>query len=81
MSTSCVSNIGKIEFPSSASPYIENVNILTSTPGFQFTICSFNNDLSIGISSKYKYNEIIKNFCNYFSEQGMDLTINVSEVD
>lgn len=81
MSTSCVSNIGKIEFPSSATPYIENVNILTSTPGFQLTICSYNNDLSIGISSKYKYNEIIKNFCNYFSEQGFDMTINVSEVD
>ncbi len=81
MSTSCVSNIGKIEFPSKAKPYIENVNILTSTPGFQFTICSFENDLSIGISSKYKYNEIIKNFCNYFSEQNIEMTINVSEVD
>ncbi len=81
MSTSCVSNIGKIEFSESASSYIENVNILTSTPSFQITICSFKNDLSIGISSKYKYNEIIKNFCNYFSKQGIKMTINVSEVD
>lgn len=81
MSTSCVSNIGKIEFPKETSPYIENVNILTSTPDFQFTICSYEQDLSIGISSKYKYNEIIKNFCNYFSEQNIDMNINVSEVD
>jgi len=81
MSTSCVSNIGKIEFSESASSYIENVNILTSTPSVQITICSFENDLSIGISSKYKYNEIIKNFCKYFSKQGIKMTINVSEVD
>lgn len=81
MSTSCVSNIGKIEFSQIAQEYIENVNILTSTPGFQLTICSNKDDLSIGISSKYKYNEIIKNFCNYFSEQNIDMTINVSEVD
>lgn len=81
MSTSCVSNIGKIAFDKNETKYIENINILTSTPSFQFTLCSFEDDLSIGISSKYKYNEIIKNFCNYFSKQDIEMTINVSEVD
>ncbi len=81
MSTSCVSNVGKMVFDSEFVPYIENVNAFTSTDHFQFVFCSFENDLSIGISSKYRYNEIIKNFCNYFSKQGISMVINVSEVD
>ena len=81
MSTSCVSNIGIISFKKELMPYIKNVNILSSTDGFQFTLCSYNGDLSIGISSKYKYNDVIKYFCNYFSKQGIHIYINVSEVN
>ncbi len=81
MSTTCVSNVGKMRFDAEFIPYIENVNAFTSTNYFQFVICSFENDLSIGISSKYRYHEIIKNFCNYFSRQGLSMVINVSEVD
>lgn len=80
MSTSCVSNIGKITFANPITPYIKDVNVLTSTTGFQFTLCTYENNLSIGISTKYKYNEVIKNFCNYFSKQDIEMIINVSEV-
>ena len=81
MCTSCVSNIGIIKFDNKISNYIENINILTSTINFQFTLCSFKKDLSIGISSKYKYNEIIENFCTFFSNSNIDVVINVSEVE
>ena len=81
MSTTCLSNIGKIEFNDKISKYIQSINILTSTNTFQFTVCSCNNDLSIGISSKYKYNNIIKNFCRYFSTNNIEITINVNEVN
>ncbi len=80
MSTTCLSNVGKIEFDDQISKYIESINILTSTNRFQFTICSYKNNLSIGISSKYKYNNIIKNFCCFFPSNNIEATINVSEV-
>lgn len=79
--TTSVSNLGKIEFNSKLEDYIASVNVLTSTTGFHFTICSYKDDLSIGMSSKYKYNDIIKNFCRYFSKNGLKISINVSEVD
>ena len=79
--TSCLSNIGKIEFDNTFDKYIKEVNILSSTVDFQFTICSYKDDLSIGISSKYKYNDIIKNFCCFFSNQNIRLRINANEVD
>ena len=81
MSTTCLSNIGKIEFDNRISEYIESINILTSTNKFQFTICSYKDNLSIGISSKYKYNNIIKNFCQFFPKNNIELKINVSEVN
>ncbi len=81
MSTTCVSNVGRIEFDERVEKYIKNVNVLTSTTDFRVTLCSFKDDLSIGVSSRFKYNEVIKNFFNYFSNQGIDILINVSEVD
>lgn len=79
--SSCVSNIGVINFDTKVEEYIKSVSVLTSTNNFQFTICSFKDDFCIGISSKYKYNNVIKNFCRFFSENGLNVTIDVSEVD
>jgi len=81
MRSSCVSNIGKIEFEEEFERYIKEVNILSATIDFQFTICSYKNDLSIGISSKYRYNDVIKNFCRFFSSKDLKVQINASEVD
>lgn len=81
MSTTCVSNVGKIDFDKKISEYIENINVLTSTTDFRVTLCTFENDLSIGVSSRFKYNEVIKNFFNYFSSHDIDIIMNVSEVD
>lgn len=81
MSTSCISNVGKITFNKDIEKHIKEINILTSTTNFQFTICSFKDDLSIGISSKYKSNEVIKNFCRFFTEEDIDMVMNISEVD
>ena len=81
MSSSCVSNIGKISFDKKIEDYIKDVNVFTSTSGFQFTLCSFKDDLSIGISSKYRYNNVITNFCRFFTYNDIEMTINASEVD
>ena len=79
--SSCVSNIGVINFDKKVEDYVNSVSVLTSTNSFQFTICSFKDDLTIGISSKYKYNNVIKNFCRFFSDNGLKVSIDVSEVD
>ena len=60
--------------------YVKSMSVITSTNGFQFTICSFKDDLCIGISSRFINNDIIKNFCRYFSNNDMKVSIDVSEV-
>lgn len=77
--TSSVSNIGKITVDKKIESYIRNFNVLTTTKYLQLTICSYQDDLSIGISSRYTNNDVIKNFCRFFSENGIEGTININE--
>ena len=79
--TSCVSNIGSIKVDERLEQYIENFNVLTTSGSLKLTICSFKDDLSIGISSKYVNNNIIKNFCRFFSDENINGIINISEED
>lgn len=72
MHTTTLSNIGKVKFSDEIDKYIESLSVLTTTEGFQFTIISNKNDLCIGISSIYKYNNIIRNFAIFFKENNID---------
>lgn len=81
MSTTCFSNLGVISFDKKLEKYITNISALTSTNGFQFTVCSYKNDLCIGISNRYIRNDIIKNYLRYFSFNNIKVKVNVSEVN
>ena len=79
-STTVLSNVGIMKFDPQVEEYIKDVNIVNSTETFQFVVSSFKNDLSIGISSVYKSNNIIKNFCRHFANEGIEVVINSNEV-
>lgn len=81
MCTSCLSNIGVIKFDEEIKDYIKSVSVLTSTTGFQFTICSFKDAFSIGISNIFKYNDVIKNFLRFLSSNGLDIVIDFNGDD
>lgn len=80
-STTCLSNIGIIKLDKKVEEYIKSISVVTSTNDFQFTICSFKRDLCIGISNNFINNDIIKNFCRYFSNNNIKTYIDVSEVN
>ncbi|MEG0375143.1 MAG: hypothetical protein RR672_05865, partial [Raoultibacter sp.] len=79
--TTTVSNLGKIDVDERLAPYIRNLNILTSTTGINLTLCSFGGDLSIGISTVFASNDIIKNFCRYFSSVGIEGYLNINKTN
>jgi len=74
--TMTVSNLGPIVFPDKIAHYLRDIDVMTSTTGMSFVLCSFGDDLSIGISSIYLDPNAIKNFCRIFSEQGIEGRIN-----
>ena len=79
--TTSLSNVGKIEFKEEIDKYIQNISAFSSTNNFQLTVCSYKNNLNISISNNFVNNDIIKNFCRYFSNQNLKIEIDVSEVN
>ena len=63
ISTTSLSNVGKISFGKEVDPYVETCAAMTSPENnFKFTICTYGNDLVICISDKYRRNNIVKNY-------------------
>ena len=80
MRTTNLSNVGVVKFDKVTDKYVESVIALTSTNDFQFTIVSNKNDLCIGISSIYKYNNIIRNYVRYLRDNGVEIVINTEVI-
>jgi len=80
LSSTCFSNVGRVEFHEDVNKYVDNVNVITNTPNFQIAICSFKNDLSINISSVFKNNDIIRNFLRFLTSNDIEVVINANEV-
>ena len=77
--TATVSNIGAIRIDERLVPYVRDFNILTSTTGLKFTICSFGDDLSVGMATAYSNHAVLKNFCRFFTARGIPARMNVSK--
>lgn len=77
--TTTVSNLGPVRIDARLAPYVRSVNVLTSATGMKFTVCSFGDDLSIGITSCFSGNDVAKNFCRTFSERGIAGHVNISK--
>lgn len=77
--TTTVSNLGAIRVDERLTLYIRDINILTSTVGIKLTMCSFQDDLSIGITSAYSNLNVVKNFCRHFSGLGIEGRMNISK--
>lgn len=77
--TTTVSSMGPIRIDERLAPYVRDMNILTSTNGINFMVCTFEDDLSIGISTVYSNPDVVKNFCRYFSDQGIEGRININK--
>lgn len=76
--TCCLSNIGQVKMNEKLDKYIENFNVLSTTGSLKITVCSYKNDLSIGISSKYESNNIIKTFCSLFADNNIKGKLNIN---
>ena len=69
--TTTVSNVGRIELPPGAARHVREMDILTSTTGLNFLVCSFKDVLSIGISSVIPSSDVPMDFVRTFSSWGI----------
>lgn len=78
--TAIYSNVGTLIFDDNVEAYIKNVSLLSSTSDMRFTLISNKNDLCIGISSVYKYNNVIANFIRLLRNAELEMYINTEVI-
>ena len=77
--TTTVSSLGLIRLDERIAPYVHGISALTSTTGINFLLCSYGDDLSIGISTAYSNPDVVKNFCRFFSAQGIEGLVHINK--
>ena len=74
------SNAGTLIFDDNIEQYVKSVSLLSSTSDLRFTLISNKNDLCIGISSVYMYNNIVRNFIKLLKDTDMEMYINTEVI-
>lgn len=77
--TAAVSSLGRITFSDEVDPHVRNINLQTSTFDLNFLICTFGDDLSIGIATIFTDLKAIRAFCRIFSALGIPGYLNLNK--
>ena len=86
--TAAVSNVGKIEMPPQAVPFIKLFDVFSATKRVQMCICSFEDNMTISTTSPFVSKDIQHDFFKQLSDLGVnaeitanDLSKNHAEID
>lgn len=77
--TSTLSSLGRISLEPDAEPYVQGIEILTSTRGLNFVACTYGQDLSIGISTIFANHGLIRDFNNVFRDMGIEGRLDIDK--
>ena len=69
--TAVFSNMSAVKMPEEYEPYIERFGVYTSTPKVELCVCSYNDTLTFGFTSRYDSSNIQRNFFRILSELGV----------
>ncbi len=69
--TAVFSNMSAVNMPEEYAAYIDRFGIYTSTPKMELCICSFEDKLSLGFTSRFDTENIQRNFYRILREQGI----------
>lgn len=69
--TAIFSNMSAVTMPEEYIPYIERFGVFTSTPKMELCMCSFQDTLSLGFTSRFDTDNIQRNFFKILKEQGI----------
>lgn len=77
--TAVLSNMSVVKMPEDCAQYIEKFGVYTSTNRTELCICSFQDTLSLGFTSRYDSTNIQRNFYRILKELGA--SVKVAEPD
>ena len=71
--TAAMTNLGRFRLPPDLTTDLEEMNVMTSAVRPQFSMVSFEKDLSVVFTSPKKSRAIERMFCRILAEEGLDL--------
>lgn len=77
--TTTVSSIGRIQLDAAVEPFVDEINVSTSTHGLNFLFCTFKDVLSISISSIFVTHDVVRAFAGVFTSLGIEGTMSVNK--
>lgn len=75
-----ISNIGAIKLDKTIESYVKEYGLLCSHNGLYMSVCSFNGNLTFGITSGYKNTNVLRNFITSFYSEDIPINIEATEV-
>jgi hypothetical protein len=78
--TAIVSNLGKIEMPEEAKPYIKLFDVMNSTEKMQICICSYEDKMNISFTSPFLCTDIQRNFFSELAQMGISVQISANNL-
>ena len=78
--TAAVSNVGKITMPDEAKSYIRLFDVFTSTKRVQLCICSYQDSMTISITSPFVSKDIQCNFFRQLTDMGLAVEISANDL-
>lgn len=76
--TTTVSSLGRVALDPSVAPYVEGISALTSTSGLNFIVCTYGDDLCIGISSRFLGQKVTRALVEVLEGEGISGYLNAS---
>lgn len=72
--TAIFSNMSVVKMPEQYEPYIERFGVYTNTPKLELCMCSFQDKISLGFTSRFDTINIQRSFYELLKEQGITVT-------
>lgn len=73
--TAALSNIGKVDLPAEVKRYVRLFNVLSSTRRLQMCMCSYNDNMMIGVTAPFINTDIQRCFFRTLSGLGLDIEL------
>lgn len=79
--TATISNLGRIRPAEPLAPYIGGYSAYCSTRGVFVCVCSYGEDLCLGVSSRMRSTNVLKEFARGLTGAGLSVTLYATEVE
>jgi len=79
--TAALSNLGVVQMPPEAAPYVRMFDVLVSTEKMQTCLCTFGSCLAVSFTSPFLGTDVQRRFFRTLTELGLEVEISANQAD